>query len=62
MRGAKRETRFAGTMTPNFFRKPFGPGWALIGDAGYIKDPITGQGILDAFRDAELCVAAVTKA
>ena len=40
---------------PNFFRKPFGPGWALVGDAGYTKDPITAQGISDAFRDAELC-------
>ena len=38
---------------PNFFRKPYGPGWGLIGDAGYNKDPITAQGISDAFRDAE---------
>ena len=37
----------------NFFRKPYGPGWALVGDAGYNKDPITAQGISDAFRDAE---------
>lgn len=59
VRDATRETRFAGMATPNFFRKPYGPGWALIGDAGYIKDPITGQGILDAFRDAELCSTAV---
>ncbi len=38
----------------NYYRKPYGPGWALVGDAGYIKDPITGLGISDAFRDAEL--------
>ena len=38
---------------PNFFRKPYGPGWALVGDAGYHKDPITAFGISDAFRDAE---------
>jgi 2-polyprenyl-6-methoxyphenol hydroxylase-like FAD-dependent oxidoreductase len=44
---------------PNFFRKPFGPGWALVGDAGYNKDFITAQGIQDAFRDAELCAAAL---
>ena len=44
---------------PNFFRKPYGPGWALVGDAGYNKDPITAQGISDAFRDAELCAAAL---
>jgi flavin-dependent dehydrogenase len=43
----------------NFLRKPFGPGWALVGDAGYTKDFITGLGISDAFRDAELCAAAL---
>ena len=59
VRAAKRETRIAGAMTPNFFSKPFGPGWALVGDAGYLKDPITGMGILDAFRDAELCASAI---
>jgi flavin-dependent dehydrogenase len=59
IRGAKREARFAGTAVPNFFRKPFGPGWALVGDAGYNKDFITAQGISDAFRDAELCAAAL---
>jgi 2-polyprenyl-6-methoxyphenol hydroxylase-like FAD-dependent oxidoreductase len=62
LRGAKRETRFAGAITPNFFRTTFGPGWALVGDAGFIKDPITGQGILDAFRDADRCAAAVDDA
>jgi 2-polyprenyl-6-methoxyphenol hydroxylase-like FAD-dependent oxidoreductase len=46
----------------NFFRKPFGPGWALVGDAGYIKDPVTGQGITDAFRDAELLAGALDDA
>jgi flavin-dependent dehydrogenase len=59
MRGAKREARFAGTAVENYFRKPFGPGWALVGDAGYNKDFITAQGISDAFRDAELCAAAL---
>ena len=39
---------------PNHIRKPVGPGWALVGDAGYHRDAITGQGISDAFRDAEL--------
>jgi flavin-dependent dehydrogenase len=62
LKGAKRESRFAGVPTPNFFRKPFGPGWALVGDAGYLKDPITAQGILDAFRDAEACVTALDAA
>ena len=53
VRGAKREERFYGGSVPNFFRKPYGPGWGLIGDAGYNKDPITAQGMSDAFRDAE---------
>ena len=56
---AKRESRFAGTAVPNFFRRPFGPGWGLVGDAGYNKDFITAQGIADAFRDAELCANAL---
>lgn len=59
LKSAKREARFAGAAVPNYFRKPFGPGWALVGDAGYNKDFITAQGILDAFRDAELCAQAV---
>jgi 2-polyprenyl-6-methoxyphenol hydroxylase-like FAD-dependent oxidoreductase len=59
VRGAKREERFYGGSVPNFFRKPFGPGWALVGDAGYNKDPITAQGITDAFRDAERCSTAL---
>ena len=59
LRAGARETRFVGTAVPNFFRKPYGPGWALVGDAGYNKDFITAQGIHDAFRDAELCVTAL---
>jgi len=57
--GSKRETRIAGATVPNFFRKPFGPGWALVGDAGYNKDFITAQGITDAFHDAERCATAL---
>jgi len=59
VRQAKREERFTGGSNLNFFRKPFGNGWALVGDAGYEKDNITAQGISDAFRDAELCVTAL---
>lgn len=43
----------------NFFRRPYGLGWALVGDAGYQKDPMAGQGITDAFRDAELLAQAI---
>jgi flavin-dependent dehydrogenase len=59
VRAGKREDRFYGAFVPNYFRKPFGSGWALVGDAGYNKDFITAQGISDAFRDAELCVNAI---
>jgi flavin-dependent dehydrogenase len=39
---------------PGFVRRSWGPGWALVGDAGYFKDPITTHGMTDALRDAEL--------
>jgi flavin-dependent dehydrogenase len=58
--GATRVSRIRGTAdVPNYFRKPYGPGWGLVGDAGYHKDPCTAQGISDAFRDAELLSEAV---
>jgi 2-polyprenyl-6-methoxyphenol hydroxylase-like FAD-dependent oxidoreductase len=59
IRAGTRETRFVGTAVSNYFRRPYGPGWALVGDAGYNKDFITAQGIQDAFRDAELCATAL---
>jgi flavin-dependent dehydrogenase len=61
LRAARREARFAGAAVPGYFCKPFGPGWALVGDAGYNKDFITAQGIHDAFRDAEGCAAALDR-
>jgi len=47
---------------PGFLRRAHGPGWALVGDAGYFKDPITSHGITDALRDAELLADAVVLA
>jgi flavin-dependent dehydrogenase len=44
---------------PNHVRAAYGPGWSLVGDAGYHRDPITGHGITDAFRDAELLADAI---
>jgi menaquinone-9 beta-reductase len=41
-----------------FLRQAYGPGWALVGDAGYFKDPLTAHGITDALRDAELLANA----
>ncbi len=48
---------FAGL--PGYFRQSWGSGWALVGDAGYFKDPITAHGISDALRDAELLARAI---
>jgi len=50
---------FAGR--PGFIRQSFGPGWALVGDAGCFKDPITAHGMTDALRDAELLAAAAVR-
>jgi flavin-dependent dehydrogenase len=55
-----RTSGFRGTPgLAGFLRQAWGPGWALVGDAGYTKDPISAHGISDAFRDAELCARAV---
>ena len=47
---------------PGLIRRPWGPGWALVGDAGYWKDPISAHGLTDALRDAELLARAVISA
>lgn len=44
---------------PGFVRLSRGPGWALVGDAGYFKDPLTTHGMTDALRDAELLSDAI---
>jgi flavin-dependent dehydrogenase len=60
---ATRESKFVGTAElAGYFRKPFGPGWALVGDAGYHKNPVTAMGITDAFRDAQLVSCAIDQA
>jgi len=46
---------------PTYVRQVAGPGWALVGDAAYHRDPITGHGITDAFRDAELLAEAASR-
>ncbi|MGY1606253.1 MULTISPECIES: NAD(P)/FAD-dependent oxidoreductase [unclassified Geodermatophilus] len=47
---------------PGFLRRAGGPGWALVGDAGYFKDPLSTHGMSDALRDAELLALALTDA
>jgi 2-polyprenyl-6-methoxyphenol hydroxylase-like FAD-dependent oxidoreductase len=56
---AERYRGFAGEM--GFFRQSSGPGWALVGDAGYFKDPITAHGMTDALIDAELLARAAAE-
>jgi 2-polyprenyl-6-methoxyphenol hydroxylase-like FAD-dependent oxidoreductase len=43
-----------------YIRRAWGPGWALVGDAGYFEDPILAHGLSSALRDAELLARAVT--
>jgi len=46
--------------SPGFLRHVYGPGWLLVGDAAYFRDPITAHGISDALREAELISHAIT--
>jgi len=63
VRTGRREERIYGaTSLPNYLRRPWGEGWALVGDAGCHKDPFLALGICDAFRDAELLADAVEAA
>ncbi len=60
VRAGRREERFSGSgFLPNHFRKPYGGGWALVGDAGYVKDPVTAQGITNSFSHAEMLAEAL---
>jgi flavin-dependent dehydrogenase len=63
LRHARRMSPVCGMLRqPNQVREAFGPGWALVGDAGYHRDAVTGYGISDAFRDAELLAVALDQA
>jgi flavin-dependent dehydrogenase len=55
----RRESRFVGGAIPGYYRRPYGPGWALVGDAAYQKDPCTASGITDAFKAADLMAEAI---
>ena len=63
LRQARRTSPVQGMLRqPNQVRQAFGPGWALVGDAGYYRDATTAYGISDAFRDAELLAVALDQA
>jgi flavin-dependent dehydrogenase len=60
---ARRVDRFHGwSGVPGLLRQAEGPGWVLVGDAGFYKDPMSTHGITDALRDAELAAAALLDA
>ncbi|HEY6250208.1 MAG TPA: NAD(P)/FAD-dependent oxidoreductase [Candidatus Angelobacter sp.] len=59
MKQGRRESRFVGGAIPGHVRKPYGQGWALVGDAGYQKDPCTASGITDAMSSAEWLAQAI---
>lgn len=58
-RKAKRIDRFFAGCTRSFVRQTVGRGWALVGDAGMKKDPITAQGIAVAFEYAEKLASSI---
>ncbi len=63
LRQARRTSPVRGMLRqPNQLRQAYGPGWALVGDAGYHHDAVTACGISDAFRDAELLAVALDQA
>jgi 2-polyprenyl-6-methoxyphenol hydroxylase-like FAD-dependent oxidoreductase len=50
---AEREGPVQGTGSiPGYLRIPYGEGWALVGDAGMVMDPWSGQGIDQASTHA----------
>jgi 2-polyprenyl-6-methoxyphenol hydroxylase-like FAD-dependent oxidoreductase len=60
VRAGRREEKWYGIAgVPGYLRKPYGNGWALVGDASYNRDPITAQGMSDAFVDAESLTDAI---
>jgi len=60
LEAARRVSPVRGMLrAPNQLRRAYGPGWALVGDAGYHRDAISGHGLSDAFRDAEYLATAL---
>jgi flavin-dependent dehydrogenase len=63
LRTGRRTSSVVGMLrSPNQLRRAHGSGWALVGDAGYHRDAITGHGLSDAYRDAELLSVALDRA
>lgn len=63
VRAGQRESPVTGThMLPNYFRQAHGPGWTLLGDAALHRDPITAQGITNAFTQAAILAEQLDRA
>ncbi len=63
LRAGRRTSAVTGMLRlPNQLRRAHGRGWALVGDAGYHRDAVTGYGLSDAYRDAELLAVALDQA
>jgi flavin-dependent dehydrogenase len=63
LRQARRTSPVLGVLRqPNRLRQAVGPGWALVGDAGYYRDAVTAYGISDAFHHAEFLAVALDRA
>ena len=61
-RASRRPASVRSPATPGSCAAPGAPGWALVGDAGYWKDPLIAHGLTDALRDAELLARAAVAA
>ena len=57
-KSAQQVERLQGGTVPNFLKQAWGQGWALIGDAGYHKDPTPADGISDAFYSVDILTVA----
>jgi flavin-dependent dehydrogenase len=63
LRHTRRTSPVLGVLRqPNQLRQASGPGWALVGDAGYYRDAVTAYGISDAFHHAEALAVALDRA
>ncbi len=59
---AQQADRWLSGSVPNFFRESHGPGWALVGDASFSRDPCTATGITESLRGADLLAEEVNRA
>jgi flavin-dependent dehydrogenase len=60
---AVRVSKIGGAVDLSMYkRRPYGPGWALVGDAGYHLDPLAARGVTAAVASADLLARAMLDA